>query len=587
MSLEQFSAAGVIGSAAMHFADRVTNGADYPVALAAALAVQSVLSSNTCLDLDTAHEVFAPDALAPDASGDEIVDLDWPPPDAWAEALINSEFVASADAAEEPQSAAPLVLDGRLLFLRRFKIDEDVVAGALLQRVAHSPDGLSEPSGVHSDIADLFPTNTRDPENHPLRAAQLAMSSNLMILTGGPGTGKTHTLSRIIAALWRDQPGLDIALAAPTGKAATRMRDAIAEAALELDGPTAQRLRSIEPNTMHRLLGLRPGESPRHNRDNQLPHDVIVIDEASMISLPLMADLLNATRQRTRLILVGDPFQLASVEAGSVLGDLVYAQSALRPNVVELAVNYRSIAELDQLFQAVNRGDADQVMAILRAEPATGPIRWLDIASSSPSSDPTREATAELLTETICDHALQLIDAADSGDSDRAHELLTDTKVLCATRRGPLGLHEWTDRIESEIVAKSARHTNWYVGRPVMVTRNDYITGLLNGDTGITMPDGTVSFPDSDPGSFGTEQLSDIETWWAMTIHKSQGSEFRHAIVSLDGETRISSRELLYTALTRAKEQVTVVASEASIRATVQRRANRTSGLRQKLRSAE
>lgn len=580
MSLDSFFAAQVISSAAVHFARRVVPGSDQAVSLAAALAVQAVLSSNTCLDLDAAEDAYGPVPTRADDPAASI-ELDWPAANDWVEALRASEYVAGPD----EQSDTPLVLDGRLLFLRRFQADEDVVAQDLLERATIAPDGAS--SGPHglslSSIDDLFPTNERDPENRPLQAARLALSSNLTILTGGPGTGKTHTLSRIIAGLWRTEPSLDIALAAPTGKAATRMRDAVAGAATELDARTAERLRSIEPNTMHRLLGLRPGESPRYHRENQLPHDVIVVDEASMISLPLMADLLNATRHRTRLILVGDPFQLASVEAGSVLGDLVNPTSALRSNVIELAVNYRSIPELDELFQAVNRGDADSVMGLLSKSPTDGPIQWLDVAAEADH----RDATAELLKNTICVHAAAQLDAATANDAETANGLLTESKILCATRRGPLGVHEWTERIESEIIAKAARHTGWYPGRPVMVTRNDYITGLLNGDTGITMSDGDVLFPDSEPGSFGVEQLSDIDTWWAMTIHKSQGSEFRHAIVSLDGETRISSRELLYTALTRAKERVTVVASEASIRATVKRRAQRTSGLRQKLASPE
>ncbi len=568
--------AGLVSRAGVNFAHYIASDSSLTVQIAAALAVTATQRSHSNLDL----------ARIADDLGDHVA---WPSIETWVSELEQSPLVqrlsashpATHDfdrAAFDPPSSdgPPLTLRGTQLFLRRFDHDEQQIARTLSYLLTRDDDATRP-----HNLSALFATSERDPSNTSLQAAELLVSGALSVLTGGPGTGKTFTIARTIAAMWQVNPDTTIALAAPTGKAAMRMKQAVLQAIPSVDGQLSQQLQELEAHTLHRLLGLRPGQPPRHSRYSPLPHDVVIVDEVSMVSLPLMADLMQALRPDARLILVGDPHQLASVEAGSILRDLVDHRAPTRTRVAELTVNHRSVPLLETLFSAVNRGDGDEVVEILRsADPAV--IQWIETADDAtiPEID---AATDDLLRRVVTPHALGLIAAARVETIEIAHAELVDTKLLCATRNGALGSGRWQLRVERMLRPKSERHRTWYVGRPVMATRNDYITGLLNGDAGVCLGD-TVSFPDS--GNFGIEQLHDIETWWAMTIHKSQGSEFRHAIVSLDAATRLNTRELLYTAITRAKEQLTVVASEATLRQATKRQAVRSSGLLDKLAAA-
>lgn len=580
--LDLLFSVGLIGVAGRRFAMQVAATESPAMQALAALTVQAVIDGNSCVLIDGLAERLLVELQA--GGADEAALASVPDESTWREALSTTNLVARLDVDPDdpgkPQHDEllwrPLVIDDDRVFLRRFFLDEQAIANRLLGRIDSSPLAVDE-----SIINGLFPPTDRDPGNGPLQACKQALASRLTVLTGGPGTGKTWTLARIISALWTADRQLDIALAAPTGKAAMRMREAVATSAESLDDALAARVGQVDAATLHRLLGLRPGRDPRRHSQNRLPHDVVIVDEASMISLPLMADLLRALRDDARLILVGDPRQLASVEAGAVLDDLVQAP-VLASHIAELDVNHRSIEAFDELFAAVNRGEAERAIELLRS-PDTA-VEWIDTANCASTSDELA-MTNELVQQVLAPHAHRLIDAAraDELDQQLCRGLLDEVKVLSATRSGVMGVDTWGRRIETELFGR-VRPALWYPGRPLLVTENNYITGLLNGDTGICLG-ADAWFPGT--GRFATQQLGEISTWWAMTIHKSQGSEFEHAIVSLGEQTRIHSRELLYTGLTRARSKLTVIASEPVLRATIARRSTRASGLVAKLASAK
>ncbi len=316
---------------------------------------------------------------------------------------------------------------------------------------------------------------------------------------------------------------------------------------------------------------------------------MVVVDETSMVSLPLMARLLDAVRPDATLVLVGDPFQLVSVEAGAVLGEIVgpaateAAEGPLAADIVLLERVHRfgSDSAIAALADAIRTGDADRAIDLLRHD-KTSELSWVDDDDDGGIDRLHREAAAA---------AVEVARAAYAGDAEAGLRLASDLKVLCATRLGPLGVYRWSDRIET-LVAREMPEVGsgrrWYVGRPIIITSNDYLNRLFNGDIGLVVAgdNGPVAaFPDpSGIRELAMSQLGDVETWWAMTIHKSQGSEFRRVIVTLPPPpSPILTRELLYTAVTRAKEQVTLVATESSLRAAIDRPVARASGLGPKL----
>jgi exodeoxyribonuclease V alpha subunit len=334
----------------------------------------------------------------------------------------------------------------------------------------------------------------------------------------------------------------------------------------ELDAADRSRLTGLQATTLHRLLGSRPDTSSRfrHHRGNRLPHDVIVVDETSMVSLTMMARLLEAVRPDTRLLLVGDPDQLASVEAGAVLADLVQGLGSTR--VASLTTSHRFGADIGDLAAAVRDGDADAALQVLRA--GGEHIEWLPSARS--------------LRDVLLPQALRLREACVLGDSATALQTLEEHRLLCAHRRGPFGVAHWNRQVERWLTEATGEPlwSTWYAGRPILVTANDYGLKLYNGDTGVTVasPDGlrvavgTLSFA---PG-----RLAEVETMHAMTIHKSQGSQAAEVTVLLPPEdSRLLTRELFYTAVTRARRRVRVVGSEAEVRAAIDRQAVRATGL--------
>ena len=555
--LREFNDAGVVESADILVARRLTELAgvdDTRVALAIAFVVRALRGGSVCLDLTTvAGQVGHPE-------------LPWPEPRQWLAAVATSTLVTEQ---------AVLHLEGGLLYLDRYWIEECRVAADVRALSAARRDG---PRG---DLGRLFPPAYSEQQE----AAEIALSRALTVLTGGPGTGKTTTVARLLALLAEQaelagRPPLRIALAAPTGKAAARLLEAVRGEVDALGAADIARLPALTATTLHRLLGSRPDTASRfrHNRDNRLPHDVIVVDETSMVSLTMMARLLEAVRPESRLILVGDPDQLASVEAGAVLADLVEGLSAGADSpVARLSTSHRFGASIGTLAQAIRMGDADAALDVL----ATGGdhIDWVQT-----------EAPAETLRKVLVPHALALREAALLGDAREALATLEQHRMLCAHRRGPHGVAYWNRQVERWLAEQTEMPVwaPWYPGRPVLVTANDYGLGLYNGDTGVAvLRDGdlrAVMSGATGPVELATGRLADVETMHAMTIHKSQGSQAAEVTVLLPPhDSRLLTRELLYTAVTRAREKVRLIGSAEQLRAAVERRAVRATGLSRRL----
>jgi exodeoxyribonuclease V alpha subunit len=527
------------------------------VLLAAALATRAVQHGSVCLDLAAVPEV------APD--------LPWPAHDAWVDAVSGSPLV----------SQGVLHWEHDLLYLDRYRRQEVEVCADLRQRLSQSPpDVVLDVLEAGLDRVFGEPSFAEQRE-----ASRRAATQWTTVLTGGPGTGKTTTVAGLLALLAEQAAlageELRIALTAPTGKAAARLQEAVAGASRRLPSADQQRLGRLEASTMHRLLGPRRdnGTRFRHHRANRLPHDVIVVDETSMVSLTMMARLIEAVRPDARLILVGDPDQLASVDAGAVLSDLVsgLADAASSP-VVRLATTHRFGAEIGRLATALRDGSADDVVAALRAGSAE--VEFVE------SDEPAPALRGPLLRA-----ALAVRSAAESGRAEDAVAALEHHRLLCAHREGPHGVRHWNRQIEHWVTEATGDplYDDMYVGRPLLVTANDYGLGVYNGDAGVVVRDGEGRAAVIDGANglsrFATSRLSDVETMFATTIHKSQGSQADEVTVLLPPEdSRLLTRELFYTAVTRAKSKVRVVGSEASVRAAVERRALRASGLRHRLR---
>ena len=382
-----------------------------------------------------------------------------------------------------------------------------------------------------------------------------------------------------------------IGLAAPTGKAAARLTEAIDEE-LErvrdvLAAPVRDAVAGLQASTLHRLLGWRPDSASRfrHDRTNRLPHDLIVVDETSMVSLTMMARLLEALRPDARLLLVGDPGQLASVEAGTVLGDLVHAAAPDDAPLHQVTVTLTDAHRFRGGIAARRRrdpcdGDADRVVEALRSHPDD--VRWIDTDPAAAGTDlaPVRDLAAST--------AATVRAAAHAGDAPSALEALAAFGSCWAHRRGPHGVSHWNRQVERWTTPARDRDEEWYVGRPILVTANDASLGIFNGDLGIVVQRAdhrAVTFDrHPTPLELTPARLGDVETVHAMTIHKSQGSQFGTVAVLLpDSRSRILTRELLYTGVTRARQQLILVGDEATVRAAVERPIDRASGLARRL----
>lgn len=548
-------------------------------------------------------------------------------PQGWAQQLAACGQVWEVGAFDYDQ---PLVLDGDRLYLRRYWRDEMLVAQAVRERATKLRE--VDARDVHGWLDVLFATerNNAGPDWQKLACA-IALRGSVAIITGGPGTGKTYTVARLLALLFATAPeaaSQRIALAAPTGKAAARLKQSIDKALGELDDKVGSQLplreltqRMGAARTLHSLLGARPDTRAfAHHRGNPLDVDVLIVDEASMVHLEMMASLLDALPPGATLILLGDKDQLASVEAGAVLGDLCHnAQAggytdatldyvlaasgeelpseflgdagALAQQTVMLRHSRRFGGPIGQLALAVNLGDAVRAESLLRAGTAEkNGVRWIENA---------QQQQVLQLAHSGYGSYLDVLNTAPKAGLNTNHEewvrqvlqRFESFRILCAVRDGEWGVTGLNEAIAGRLAQAGLLRPNgeWYVGRPVMVTRNDYGTGVYNGDIGLTLPDPArpgalrVYFLEGDTvRSVLATRLRNVETAFAMTVHKSQGSEFRHTVLALPRERgAVLTRELVYTGITRASEQFTLVSPPGAVLAeAIAQRTHRTSGLR-------
>ncbi|MDR0848134.1 MAG: exodeoxyribonuclease V subunit alpha [Propionibacteriaceae bacterium] len=602
---------------------------------------------SVCLDLDTldaADEEGQTDVdpthtcqTHPQLVGTELTDT----PLAVLATLPGSPMVTSADSRHVDR---PLVLDGRRVYLNRAWCEEDEVARLLLEH-ARTPV-------LDHDIA--VPTtmpNGEIPDQRKKEAVRVASGCTVSVLAGGPGTGKTLAVAYILDALARHlgRP-LDAILTAPTGRAATRLTDVAAT----LD-PAMVRI--ADSGTLHKVLGIR-GANPEHDAESPLAADVVVVDEASMLPQSLFRHLLRALAPSTRLILVGDPDQLASVAPGDILADIVRASGSsgetgtnvsggttrepgldpagepdtgragdMAPSprgergpdaphssgnsvssrtieedgsdtvtdvrgtsqfpigVTILDHNYRSNTALQSLAQAIRSANPDSLMAALRQP--TPSISWFDQDVCAPGFRP--DISLGVLLDEVQTLGLHMVEAAGRADAKEALRLLGSHRLLAAPREGPSGVHYWAQTIRSAVLGHRHHQERWPVGLPLLVTRNNSTLGLFNGDCGVIVAGASgpmFACGDVDsPRLIAPSLLPDTEPLFASTVHKSQGSEYDTVTLIVPHEDQaLLTRRLFYTAVTRAKENLRIVGTEAAIRRAVLQPDTRSTGLADKLR---
>lgn len=677
------------------FFSRLSPDADPLVILAAALASHQLGRGHACLDLQaTLRDAGTALSLPPErgaASAKEEA-ASFEPPSTWLRGVSLQQWIVALDDQRtlvgQGAGATPMVRDGHRLYLRRYWQYEQSVRAQVAQRVQR-PTSAAQPqaqAALAATLDLLFPPRAQGDHATDWQkvACALAARQSFAIVTGGPGTGKTTTVVRLLALLQHlamspleGKPGLRlrIGLAAPTGKAAARLGESIAGAVAGLpfdrlsDGDSLRAAIPTNVSTVHRLLGSRPDTRHfRHDARNPLPLDVLVLDEASMLDLEMMACVLAALRPQARLILLGDKDQLASVEAGAVLGDLCQRADAghytvgtaqwlqavtgerideslldaaglpLDQAVVKLRRSYRFGADsgIGRLAEAVNSGDAQALQQLLQSAAHGDLSMRLQRAGQVELDD---AALRRLVVDGAADgfagggqkrveqgrtieppvgygHYLRLMRARrpDSLDAPQdawdawAREVLHalgQFQLLCALRGGPHGVQGLNPRIAGLLRREGLiepEQGGWYAGRPVLVTRNDYALGLMNGDVGVALsvpfgapasapPSGDVptrrlrvAFPSTDqPGGIHwvlPSRLRHVDTVFAMTVHKSQGSEFSHAALLLPQQlSPVITRELVYTGITRARHWFTLAAAPDVVMAAAARRVERVGGL--------
>lgn len=566
--LRIFAEATMIAPVDFHLARRMASlskETDESVELAFALATRELRLGSVCLDLRTASSLSPESGLEDGLVESAQVDLPWPQVEAWLESVTRSPAVALPGSGNRP-----FRLDGSLLYLDRFWGEERLVEERLRHRAGLPPFSTDPTALTRAQLA--FPAMEQDDDQD---AAVLAsLTHRTTVITGGPGTGKTTIVARILACLADETRPPLVALAAPTGKAATRLMGAVNEA-LSVRG---LRLHGL---TLHKLLGVVPGRPHRtHDRNNLLPHDVVIVDETSMVSLTMMSWLLEAISDRTRLILIGDPQQLASVEAGAVLADIAASEDLLphaeSSAVVQLKRNRRSNPEIGILAGAIQSGDADAVLALVSGGTA---VTMQHYDGTQPITD------YDVLTGDLHSTAEAVRAAALIGDGDAANVALARHRILCAHREGPFGVGRWSREGRlwlAEQFDGYGRDAGAWLGQPLLITRNSDMAA--NGDTAVVVEvDGTLmASVDRGQGSVLVDPvlLDDAADLHAMTIHKSQGSQFDVVSVVLPPlGSPLLTRELLYTAVTRARGNVRIYGSREALAAAVATPARRASGL--------
>jgi exodeoxyribonuclease V alpha subunit len=579
--LATFNRGGILTAADVHVARRlgaIGGETDDAVLLAVALVVRSTRHGSVVLDLDTAEATTSPDVDVDTPDGVPLdVALDWP-----------ADWVARCS--RSPLVSGPLRMAGSRVWLARYWDQEEQVAAELLTRSASLPSDL-DASMLARGLARLFP-GAGDGDQRA--AASTCAEARVSVLAGGPGTGKTTTVSRLLALLREQHPEWRIALAAPTGKAAARLEEAVRSSTAVLPAEDRARLGELSATTLHRLLGWRPEARSRfrHDRSNRLPVEVVVVDEASMVSLTMMARLLEALRPATRLVLVGDPDQLASVEAGAVLGDLVdrsVGAPAARVAVAALTTNRRfpETSGIALLAAAVQEGRGEDALEVLR-DAGVPEVELVEVADDAQLS----AAQLDGVRADVVVSGAALLSAAGRGDAVAALDALDAHRLLCAHRRGPRGVQHWSALAARWIADEHPvlpRADGRYAGEPLLVTANDYEIGLYNGDTGVVVDDGQGGLV----AAFGRGgapvvvplvRLGAVRSLHAMTVHRSQGSQFARITVLLpEAGSPLGTRETLYTAVTRATSYVRVIGSAEAFVEAVARPAARATGLRERL----
>ena len=606
---------GLLSEIDIHFARFITGLSpdhDGDIFLAAALVSHATGQGDICMDL----AAVAGKPLT--GTKDFKKPIVCPERDVWLEKLADSPAVG------RPGEFCPLILDMKnRLYLYRYWDYENTLSDSIEKRIRNNIENLDFHK-LKQSLDRLFPKVKGEGINWQKIAAAVAALRHFSVITGGPGTGKTFTITKVLALLLEQTPGqtLQIYLCAPTGKAAARLKESLEQAKNRMHcGDAIKAAIPTEVTTIHRMLIPITG-SPyfHHDRENPLMADVVVVDEASMVDLPLMTKLIQAIPEKARLIMIGDKDQLASVEAGSVLGDICdrdvmhgfstsfrdlikkatgealddlvpasQEEVRLQDAIIVLKKSFRFDAGsgIGGLSRAVNHRDPEMTFAILRNADENS-LNWQKLKAGN-------DLKAALSRQIISGYQSYL----KTEDPAEALHRLGRFKILCALNIGPLGVHA-INHLSEQVLSRQnllqpdpLAQTPWYAGRPVLIRRNNYQLGLFNGDIGITLPNPDaadkelfVYFPDNAGGvrRFQTYQLPEHETVFAMTVHKSQGSEFDEVLFILpDQDYSILTSELIYTALTRARKKIHIWGNRGIIRNAVARKIERMSGLRDAL----
>jgi exodeoxyribonuclease V alpha subunit len=586
------------------FITKLTKNEDPDIFLAAALVSNAAGNGDVCLDLGS----FAGKEIS---EGDENnKPLSCPPLDIWVEKLEKTDIVG------KPGDYRPLVLDSKnRLYLYRYWNYEKRISDSIKLRAAGVIKGVNI-GLLRKSLEKLFSDNQYEDLDLQKIAALTAVYKRFCVVSGGPGTGKTTTIAKILALLAEIEPEkkLKTYLCAPTGKAAAKLGEAIQNTKKGIDcSEEKKRLIPEDASTIHRMLKTVPGSARfYYNAENKLPADVVVVDEASMVDLALLSKLLDAVPEGARIILVGDKDQLASVEAGSVLGDIcnrggieadyvevdrnpaglsglpdrysIPGRNPLNDCIVVLQKNYRfpDKSGIGRLSGAVNKGDYETAFEILR-ESRDESIRWKPVKTAGELYCALGKKIIEGYT------AYHAID-----DPVEALESFGRFKILCAINNGLTGV-DGLNRFAETVLAKKgliSPVSQWYRGRPILIKGNNYSLGLFNGDTGIIMAernseDNLYAFFHSDSRDarkFKPGILPEHDTAYAMTVHKSQGSEYAEVVVVLpEKDSPVLSRELIYTGLTRTTGKITLFGTESVLKEAISRKTERASGLRDAL----
>jgi exodeoxyribonuclease V alpha subunit len=616
-TIDSLRGAKVLRPIDVHFAravGRMSGEQRSEVLLAAALTSRRVGDGHVCLDLARLSQL----PLLLDEDGRAVPRPDWPAIDAWIDVLHQSPLVGGAS------DGRPFVLDDRSrLYLRRYWEHQETLARAIRTRLGEVED-VVEGSWLRTALDRLFPRHLlrADETDWQRIAALVAARRRFTVISGGPGTGKTYTVVKILALLIEaaERTGNDpprMTLLAPTGKAAARLAESVTRAKIELDCAASVKDRiPEEAATIHRALGSIGGSATnfRHNADRRLVTDLVLVDEASMVDLGLMRRLTDAMPDHARLVLLGDKDQLASVDAGAVLGDICNTGRPLRYSreqtrrleelsgeslpidptapsttgiwdcIVHLKRSYRYGPEsgIGALAAAINAGHGDDAIHVLESD------EFADVTRVEPDAQGQPGAW---LHGVAVDGFGPYLRSVEPAAQLRALERF---RVLCAHRRGASGVEPANREIEAALRDAGLVQPQGlaYVGRPLIVTTNDYVLGLFNGDVGVVgrdpeHADGRLVFFDGKQGALrrlSPSRLPPHETVYAMSVHKSQGSEFDDVVVLLpDQMSPVLSRELLYTAVTRARCGVTVCARRDIVRQATAQPIERASGLRDRL----